>query len=310
MIANAQEFDLQAEFEAMTSINRFHWISDYEDVVETILSGKVSGIPFVFAPKLAFRAGEVTVWGGMSGHGKSLITGQVAMQLALAGERVGISSFEMSGARTISRMVRQHFGEKSAKGISAFLKPFNRKICLLEHQGIISPEAALGTLPVYARSFGCTHVIIDNLMKVVAGDDDYNAQKNFVQQLCDFARQLNIHIHLIHHVRKGKDENEEISKFSFKGSSSIVDQVDNAILIQRNRKKEKQRAEAIQKRENFLIKDADEGDSIMRIVKQRNGDWEGEVHLWFNPQATTFCLGPERVTPWKIEAPADEENPF
>ena len=142
MIANAQEFDLQAEFEAMTSINRFHWISDYEDVVETILSGKVSGIPFVFAPKLAFRAGEVTVWGGMSGHGKSLITGQVAMQLALAGERVGISSFEMSGARTIARMVRQHFGEKSAKGIPAFLKTFNRKICLLEHQGIISPEAA------------------------------------------------------------------------------------------------------------------------------------------------------------------------
>ena len=115
MIANAQEFDLQAEFEAMTSINRFHWLSDYEDVVETILSGKVSGIPFVFAPKLAFRAGEVTVWGGMSGHGKSLLTGQVATQLALPGERVVISSFELSVARTIARVVRHHFGAQPAK---------------------------------------------------------------------------------------------------------------------------------------------------------------------------------------------------
>ena len=133
-------------------------------------------------------------------------------------------------------------------------------------------------------------------MKCVHGEDDYNSQKAFIQSCCDLARYLKVHIHVVHHVRKGQKEEDEIDKFSFKGSSSIIDQADNAILLQRNRRKEKARDE------NNLtpIMDAEEADTIMRIVKQRNGDFEGVVPLWFDPKTTAFCKDAGRVPLWDI----------
>jgi len=44
-------------------------------------------------------------------------------------------------------------------------------------------------------------------MRVVAGEDKYNEQKDFVVKLCDIAIKQKSHIHLVHHTKKGK-ENE------------------------------------------------------------------------------------------------------
>jgi hypothetical protein len=89
----------------------------------------------------------------------------------------------------------------------------------------------------------------------------------------------------VHHVRKGQTEDDELSKFSFRGAAAIIDQPDNAIILQRNKKKEREFADG-----NFNpIKDAQVGDSILRIVKQRFTSWEGVVHLWFDPARMAFC---------------------
>ena len=40
-----------------------------------------------------FRPGEVTLWGGANGNGKSLVTGMVALSLCAQGEKVAIASF-------------------------------------------------------------------------------------------------------------------------------------------------------------------------------------------------------------------------
>jgi twinkle protein len=39
-------------------------------------------------------------------------------------------------------------------------------------------------------------------MKCVSGEDDYNSQKSFVDELTALARDHNVHIHLVHHIRK------------------------------------------------------------------------------------------------------------
>ena len=58
----------------------------------------------------AFRKGEVTLWSGQNGHGKSLMTGEIALSLVGQGEKVCVASFEMKPETTLHRMVRQWMG--------------------------------------------------------------------------------------------------------------------------------------------------------------------------------------------------------
>lgn len=282
---------------------KMHSADCYLSPVEAVIEGRNAGTPFAFEPRLRFRAGEVTLWGGISGHGKSLLTGQVAMQLARQGCKSAIFSLEMAPERTLARMMRQFLDHRPMrKDAKPFLDKLGPFVTILNVRGNVTPEVVLGATIVAARDHRCGHIFIDNLMKCVSAEDDYNAQKMFVQSLCGLAQYLRVHIHLIHHVRKGQTEDDEVGKFSFRGSSSIVDQVDNAVLIQRNRSKERKR----DVKTLSALEDADVGDSLLRIVKQRNGDYEGTVPLWFNPYRTAYCLDPGRKPLFEIKRDPEE----
>ena len=278
---------------------QIHKASCFAEPLFALVQGYVKGTPCVFEPRLQFRPGEVTIWGGINGHGKSLLTGQLAVALMAQGQRSCIMSFEMTPARTLMRMMRQVLDHRpTVNDVLPFCERIDKGIVFLNTQGSISTDAVLGAVIVSAQRFQAPHIFIDNLMKCVSGEDDYNAQKNFVQMLCDVARIIGCHIHLIHHVRKGKDELEELTKFSFRGASAIVDQVDNAVIIQRNRGKEK----AIEERGFDMSKDGLEPDTYLRIVKQRNGDFEGTTGLWFNKFRTAFCLDAGRTPVFDLTA--------
>lgn len=270
----------------------------FEDGMCCILEGRFKGDSFPLENRLAFRDGELTIWGGINGHGKSLITGQLALQLADAGLKSCVMSLEMDPKRTLFRMCRQWLGHypRTYDEVKRFLARYNESLLIFDYVGALDQKIIFGAIAIASQQHLCRHIFIDNLMRCVSGEDDYNSQKDFVQELCAIARRLGIHIHLVHHVRKGKDENEEIGKFSFKGSGSIIDQADNLILIQRNRAKEKRRED----RTLTPVDDRSEGDSILRIVKQRNGDYEGNRALWFNRKAAAFCDNPDCKTPWEV----------
>ena len=57
-----------------------------------------------------FRTGEVSVWTGYNGHGKSLLLSQVLLGLMAQGERVVVFSGEMTPERQLKRMVKQATG--------------------------------------------------------------------------------------------------------------------------------------------------------------------------------------------------------
>ena len=76
------------------------------------------------------------------------------------------------------------------------------------------------------------HVVIDSLMKCGIMDDDYNGQKQFVDCLCWAAKTYGGHIHLIHHIRKTRSEEEIPDKFDVMGASALTNLVDNVFSTQ------------------------------------------------------------------------------
>ena len=249
---------------------------------------------------IQFRPGEVTVWGGESGSGKSLITGQVALSLCAQGERVGIASFEMKPMKTLERMGAQWTGIR-IDDENALRDPGERriltdmyeqfrdwtdgKVWIYDKQGTVQARQVFAVARYCAKELDIKHFFIDSLMKCVADEDDHNGQKAFVDEMCSIARDNNIHIHLIHHVRKPSIEGKKPSKYDFKGTGAVTDQVDNVIGVWRNKVKEKDK-------QANKPQSVTEPDEMLIVDKQRNGTgWEGYIGLWHHAQSMQFLAG-------------------
>lgn len=245
------------------------------------------------AKSFQFRPGEVTVYAGTNGGGKSLITGQIALGLIRQERKVCIASFEMKPVRTLSRMLRQFSGKNFESPfvpfkrkdfeelVDRFLEFSDEKLWLYDQMGTTNAQRIIAMARYVAMELGVTHVVIDSLMKCVPAEDAYNEQKYFVDELCALARDHNIHIHLVHHIRKLSNEQNMPSKTDIKGTGAIADQVDNVFLVYRNKKKEHE----IQSGKEV---DPNTPDLLLMCEKQRNGEFEGWFPMWFDRESQQF----------------------
>lgn len=246
--------------------------------------------------KLRLRKREVTVYAGINGHYKSTVTSQIALGLMRQGEPALICSFEMRPAATMQRMTRQAAvsAEPAIPYIRAFHAWTDSRLWLYDHFGNCEPRKAIAVCNYAAREFGIKHVVVDSLMKCVRAPDDYAGQKMLVGDLCSLALAADIHVHLVAHARKGNNETDALDKWDIKGASEITDQVDNVVLIQRNKRKEgmKERGEA----------DDGSPDLFFRIDKQRHSGYEGTIGLWFDASSMSFAERPNG-TPKPLNLP-------
>ena len=273
------------------------WVQELIDRIRNPIKLPRSVMPWRKTHSLiAFRPGEVTIWGGANGNGKSLVTGQIALSLLSQDQKVCIASFEMKPSKTLERMGRQFSGfnaddpafagsdaarEELLKVYQQFKEWTDARLWLYDQQGTVTTAQIIAVTRYCAKELGVSHFFIDSLMKCVAGEDDYNGQKKFVDELTAIARDYQIHIHLVHHIRKPADESHKPSKYDYKGSGAITDQVDNVISVWRNKAKEKDREQ------NKPIKDTDP-DALLICDKQRNGEWEGSIGLWFDKPSMQY----------------------
>lgn len=234
---------------------------------------------------IRFRPGEITLWGGMNGHGKSLAIGQMCLGLLSQGHHVCIASFEMRPVVTLARICRQAFGtsKPDPDDIREFHAVTDSGLYVYDQLGSVKPDQVLAVTRYCAEKLKIDHIVIDSLMKCGVPEDGpsaFNAQKEFIDKLCATAKDTGIHIHLVAHSRKQRDELALPGKMDVKGSGSITDQVDNIITVWRNKAKEKEFAE-----KGVAPNDPD---CLLICDKQRNGEWEGRVGLWFIPSALQF----------------------
>ena len=298
--------DFEAYLEDTEAQTKVKPAADFVDDAKARLRHKLSE-PKTFLPwpktneNFYFRPSEVTVWAGQNGHGKTDVTSQIALSLLGQGERVCIASFEMKPLVTIQRLIRMFSGTnpnapeyQTDEGITALEELYDdfghwtkQKMWLYDQTGTARPETVLGMVKYCAQELKITHVFIDSLMKCVKDEDDYNGQKAFVDQLCALAKDCNIHIHLVHHLKKPAKETDLPDKHSTKGSGSITDQVDNLFMVWRNKAKEDDyRAKGVMSTQQT------EPDCYLLCKKQRNyegvADGEPIVSLWRHRDAGQF----------------------
>lgn len=241
-----------------------------------------------------YHPGEVTLWAGSNGTGKSLITGMVALDMVCRREPVVVASLEMPPRKTLQRMVRQwigsdpisYHGHPEAEDILRGLyRDFQTQaegiLSLYDQVGSISDKTALAVIRYAADKLNAKHFVLDSLMKCVRGTDDYNAQKDFVNSLCTVAKDTGMSIHLVAHTKKLSDESKRPNKYDVSGTGDITNLVDNVLLFWRNKPKEADRRQGANKLEN-------EPDALLLCCKQRELGDEPEFALWFDKDSQSY----------------------
>lgn len=219
-----------------------------------------------------FHPGEVSVWAGINGHGKSQLLGYVMLKATEQGANICIASLEMKPERTLERMMLQSIGnDKPTRADFDFSSEFMQKVWLFDLVGTAKTERLIETFRYAYHRYGVTHFVVDSLMKCGMATDNYNAQKQFVEMMCDFATETSTHVHIVHHIRKGDNEEAIPGKFDIRGAGEISDLASNVFIVWRNKKKEQSELPAMS-----------EPDAVLRCDKNREIGWEGKILLWYD----------------------------
>ena len=230
------------------------------------------------------RPCEVTIWAGISGHGKSQVLSHVVAHLIKSTSCL-IASLEMPLSALGQRLVRQIVGTSKPTKlyIHKALEFTHKNLWVYDQLDSVETERIFGMVVYAMKVLGVKHIILDSLMKCGVDDDDYNGQKRFVDRLCWAAKTYGGHIHLIHHIRKTKSEEDIPDKFDIMGASALTNLVDNVVIVHRNKAKE-----------NLPESEQDDKDPDTRLIvaKQRHGEWEGRITLWFDKNS-------QQYKPWK-----------
>jgi twinkle protein len=257
---------------------------------EEIHSGKSLGW-IKTEDKFRVRMAELTIITGPSGHGKSMWLSQVMLSMMRQGTKCLVASLEMRPVLTLSRMITQALG--SAEPTDDYIRKFcNRaadKLYIYDQMGTTTSQDMIATLFYGKYVLGVDVFVIDSLMKIQdITEESLDKQKSFANSLAVTCRDLNIHVFLVAHTRKMKDETDIPDATDIMGSSHIRNLCDNIICVWRNRAKEKLVEEGKTVSEELRIIP----DCKVFIQKQRNAQWEGNFNFYFDGKGLRYKESP------------------
>jgi len=200
-----------------------------------------------------FMMGDVTVWTGKRGEGKSTVLSQLMLDALQDGRGVCAYSGELRSDRfqywtdlqaAGSDNVLEYFDEPAGKAVryvernirDSIHNWYDYRYWLYDNSATLESEES-GVIKIFekaAKRYDCTVFLIDNLMTVEYGtihEKDFNLlQTKFVNQLAAFANLYNVHVHLVAHPRKTQniESSDEVS-----GTGNITNRAANVISVNR-----------------------------------------------------------------------------
>ena len=247
---------------------------------------------------IKLRSGEISIWAGVNGHGKSAVVGHIVGHAAMSATRCCVASMEWRTPLWLARMGKQIAGvSRPTRAFSNHIaQQYRDSLWAFDVTGSAKAGQILNVFAYARRRYRIELFVIDNLTKCGFSDDDYAGQKKFVEALADFARTNDCHVMLVAHMRKTEGEDRPSGKMGVKGSGGITDMASTVVEVWRNKAREKAVARAEQGGEVLPEKYQPSGpsgaDTLLLVHKQNATGKEPVVRLWFDPDTTQFIAQP------------------
>lgn len=262
--------------------------------VEDRRNRKLDGIPTPWKKlegDFELRPAELVMLGGYSGHFKSSVSAQLSLQAMRIGKTVGIASLELPAEDLLELYSELAYGatEPSINYVSRFAQWAEGRFHIYDRVDAIKPEDAVALTYHMAANQGCDLIILDALM-MMGVCDDLERERKFTQMLATIAKQFNVCVLLVHHMRKPSGphgEERPPGKYDFVGSGHLVNIAMSVVIVWHNKKKSAQKAVGGQYDDN-------EPDLVIHVAKQRNHRFEGRVGLWQHDNCRGFCSTSKR----------------
>lgn len=250
--------------------------------------------------ELRFRRGEVTVIAGASSHGKSEGVGHMTVHAIHQGEKVCVASLEAKPRNWIRNVLFQTAGTviPTRQYADACLSWLGQSLMVFDCINTAKVDRMLEVFTYARRRYGVTLFVIDNMTTLNVGIDDYEAQRQLMSKLTDFAKSHDVHVFLVVHIGKGNSkhsgEERPPEKNDIRGSTSISDLADTVVTWWRNRAKERMLLDPETPPEK-LEEMKKQGDVVVSCVKQRATGKEPQVKLFWDEKSHRFLPYPD----WK-----------
>jgi twinkle protein len=224
--------------------------------------------------RLRLYPGGVTIWSGYPGAGKTTLLRQLACHLLHRGESVFFASFEEHPQHLVVRIASSAAGMQTTdvERLTWFCDWYAEKFRVWGVVGDAKSSQILGAI----QATKCTHSIIDSLMCFEdIADDDYNAQKLFVNRLAQLATLTGQHIHLVAHPRKVISTSQQPDINDVAGARAIAGRADNVLFVRRSSKEQQ---------------DTERLGMLVCILKQRHEGGLGDIAGWYQRNWRQFSI--------------------
>ncbi|KAJ3607726.1 hypothetical protein NHX12_024777 [Muraenolepis orangiensis] len=264
---------------------------------------QVAGVKWTRFPELnrilkGHRKGELTVFTGPTGSGKTTFISEMALDLCMQGVNTLWGSFEINNVRLAKIMLTQF----SMQRLEDSLEHYDYWADLFEElplhfmtfHGQQNIKTVLDTMQHAVYLYDINHVIIDNLQFMMGQEnlslDKFAVQDHIVGAFRKFSTSSSCHVTLIIHPRKEEDD-RQLQTASIFGSAKASQEADNVLILQ----------------EKKLV--TCPGRRSLQVTKNRFDGDVGEFPLEFLKTSLTF--GPPvkgKHTLRKVPKPEDEDE--
>ncbi|EDW64595.2 mitochondrial DNA helicase [Drosophila virilis] len=208
---------------------------------------KVNGVKWKRFPVLnkllrGHRKGELTILTGPTGSGKTTFTSEYSLDLAMQGVSTLWGSFEIRNTRLAATLLRQFVGyplDDKLQEFEHWATEFDRlPMYFMTFQGQQPLKPVLEAIEHAQYVHDISHVIIDNLQFMMGVSsyrgDKFWEQDSIIAAFRGFATKHNVHVTLVMHPRKERQE-DELTTSSVFGTAKATQEADNVLIIQDKR---------------------------------------------------------------------------
>ncbi|XP_070707924.1 twinkle mtDNA helicase [Pempheris klunzingeri] len=273
-----------------------------EDVYgELVNTDQVAGVKWSRFPELnrilkGHRKGELTVFTGPTGSGKTTFISEVALDLCMQGVNTLWGSFEINNVRLAKIMLTQFAMQRLEENLEQYdfwADKFEElPLYFMTFHGQQNIKTVLDTMQHAVYMYDINHVIIDNLQFMMGQEnlsvDKFAVQDHIIGVFRKFVTNSSCHVTLIIHPRKEEDD-RELQTASIFGSAKASQEADNVLILQ----------------EKKLV--TCPGRRSLQVTKNRFDGDVGIFPLDFIKSSLTFSA-PVRAKPKLRKVPTKPEN--